>query len=269
MTWPRTWLFVPGDRSDRFDKATSCGADAVIVDLEDAVEPAARPAARLALGTWLSERGPTVPVWVRVSAPVPPPEDLAAATGAAGIVVPKVVSTAELDGLPDGIPVVAMVETARGLRDVDAIAQHPAVVGLMIGEYDLAADLGMPVHPGHPALDAARASGVGAAAAAGLESPIGPVDADFSNPAELEASTRRLVSLGFGARAVIHPVQVDPVHRGLAPSDEEVAEAERVVAAFESAGSAIGVDRSGRMMDEATVRGARRVLARAGRRGAR
>lgn len=263
--WPRTWLFVPGDRPDRFDKAVRSGAEAVIVDLEDAVVPGRRDEAARGAADWLSTGDRPVPVFVRVSGPSPSEADRIAMGPADGVVVPKVDEPEAFDLFPLGLPIVAMVETARGLAEADMLAAHPATIGLMIGEYDLAADLGVDASVGDHALEPARFAVVLAAAAAGIAPPIGPVDGDFRDPHRLEATTRDLLARGFGSRAIIHPDQVVPVHRALSPTAEELADAQRRIDAFEAAlaaGSGVATDPDGRMMDEATIRAARRVLAR-------
>lgn len=255
----RTWLFVPGDRPDRFDKAVGSGADAVILDLEDGVGPARKDEARRAVATWLAAHTPPVPVWVRLSAPDAPGVDLDASKHAAGVVVPKAIWGQQL---ALARPVVAMVETAGALTALDELAG--AADALMLGEYDLTADLGMDVDVGDPRLDPLRIAVVVASAAAGIQAPIGPVDGDFSEPDQLERSTDALRRLGFGGRAIIHPNQIGPVHRAYTPTIEEVAAARDLVERFTDAGSGAAVDDRGRMVDEATVRRARAVLRRAG-----
>jgi citrate lyase subunit beta / citryl-CoA lyase len=262
----RSWLFVPGDRPDRFDKALASGADAVILDLEDGVAPAARPTARRNLAEWLPGRSRDVPVLVRLSHRAAPAGDLMAATGADGIVVPKVESTIDLALYAGWETVVVIVESAAGLLAAPALAAHSTTTLLMIGEYDLCADLGSDLGPADIDLDPLRLQVVVASAAAGLAPPIAAVDAEFRDPRRLEATTRHLGRLGFGSRAIIHPAQVEPVHAAFTPDPAAVASARALVARFDealAAGRGALVDDDGRMMDEATVRRARRLIARA------
>jgi citrate lyase subunit beta/citryl-CoA lyase len=117
--------------------------------------------------------------------------------------------------------------------------------------------------PNHPAWDSLRAAVVIASVAAGIEPPIGPVDPDFSSPERLEAETRHLKDMGYASRAVIHPAQVPPVHRGLAPTPEELDKARKLLATHEEAlarGEGVGVDDEGNLIDEAFVRRARRIV---------
>jgi citrate lyase subunit beta / citryl-CoA lyase len=147
---PRTLLFVPGDRPDRFDKAAAAGADGVIIDLEDSVPAQHKEQARAATAAWLAR----ATAWVRVN-PCGTDDFLVdvdrctAAPGLAGIVVPKAERTQDLDGLTDrvgpAVPVIALIESARGLLAAEAIARHPSVQLIAFGNLDFAADCGLSV----------------------------------------------------------------------------------------------------------------------------
>lgn len=277
----RSYLFVPGDKPEVLAKAGRRGADALIVDLEDAVAPGRKSDAREITSRWLiDDRTPKAQSWVRINSGETGFEDIRMLEDLSieGVMIPKIGGTddlAEMAGRLETVQphgrLIVLVETARALRDIDQIAAHERVFQLMIGEADLGADIGMV--PDDPAWDSIRVDVVVASAAAGIAPPIGPVDPDFSSPHALESSTSRLRDLGFASRAVIHPDQVGPVHRGLRPTTEQVAEAEHLLAMHEKslkADEGVHVGEDGTMVDEAFVRRARRVLesARRGQEGA-
>ena len=254
----RSYLYVPGHRPDRFDKAAASGADAVIVDLEDAVPPGAKSEARTAAAAWL-ERPPAVPVWVRVNHRDDlMSEDLAmvAASEAAGAVIPKAV--AEVCAASP-VPVQALVETAEGVETLGRIARTPPVVRLALGEADLCADLGVVLSAGASELGAIRSAVVVASAAAGLAPPVGPVPVDLDDDEALAATSRQLRRQGFGGRSVIHPRQVAAVNAAFTPDPAEIDRARRIVEAHSAAGEGAATA-DGSFVDAAVVRQARRVL---------
>jgi citrate lyase subunit beta/citryl-CoA lyase len=273
----RTYLYVPGDAGARLLTSTDRGADAVIADLEDGVAPTARADARLAVAAWLgrSTTGPTER-WVRVGSGVEGLADVRASYSPEldGLVLAKI-DHAALDDvarvLADIVPpgrarprVMALVETATGLRDVEAIAAHTLVDLLQLGELDLAADLWL--HPGDAGTELlyARSRVVLAAAAAGLEAPVGAVSPDFADLDALRSSTDLLRRLGFFGRAAIHPAQLSVIHDVFTPSPEQVQTAEEHVAAYDralAAGVGVITDREGHMIDEAVIRASRRTRA--------
>ena len=274
----RSYLFVPGDREQVLAKAAGRGADALILDLEDAVALDRKQAARETVARYLSSGDGGPELWVRVNAETVAEDiDAVAQPGMRGVVLaktdgPALVGLADraLSGqeraldLPSGtFAVVPLVESARGLGALDAIAGAPRVSHLAIGEADLCAELGITPSDGEPELLPLRLQLVVASAAADLAPPTGPVSTDFRDLDALRRSTEALVRLGFRARAAIHPAQVPVINEVLTPSEEEVARARRLVDAFEAAGGGAATDADGRMIDEAVVRGAREVLARA------
>lgn len=258
MLASRSYLYVPGNRPDRFAKAVSSGADAVIADLEDAVAAEAKQEARYAVARWLSDR-PTVPVWVRVNnRPDLLADDLAmvAQSRAAGAVMPK--ATAEAcDASP--VSVHALIETASGVSALAEIANSPCVVRLAIGEADLCAELRVTLSPDGRELQAIRSDVVVVSAAAGLDPPVGSVPTDLDDDEALVRTSRQLRRQGFGGRSVIHPRQIAAVNAAFAPGEEEIRQAARIVDAFIAAGEAPTVV-EGRFVDCAVVRLARRVL---------
>lgn len=271
--FPRSFLYVPGDRPDLFAKARAGTADAVILDLEDAVPVPGRDAARAAVSTWLGSVAEPDRWWVRLD-PTTLGDDLPeiAEAGAAGVVLAK----ASLAGLDEvdrilkelgpgaaGLPVLGLVESAAAYVGLAELARHPRVLTLGIGEVDLLADLGI-ISSERTAgvIDAVRAQVVAHCAAAGLRPPVAPTSTRFRDLEEFAASTRLLHELGFGSRTAIHPAQVEVIHRVLTPTPEELAEATDVVTRFEASGHGVAVDRHGRLIDAAVVRQARRTLSR-------
>ncbi|MFT3872355.1 MAG: CoA ester lyase [Nocardioides sp.] len=261
----RTWLFVPGDRPERFDKAAAAGADIVILDLEDAVSPGAKQFARDAVVTWVG--GARTPFAVRINAVDRPghKDDLATLAGLGRptvVMLPKAEDpgtvAAVLAALPVGSAVVALIETALGVIRATDIAQSPGVVRLAFGSYDFAAGLGVdPDHP--PALAAARSMLVLASAVAQLEGPVDGVTGDVYDHDRLVADVEAAVALGFAGKLCVHPTQVSPAASALAPTAEEVAWAAKVLAAVSEGGGQGVVLLDGRMVDAPVIARAKRL----------
>lgn len=272
----RSYLYVPGDAGDRLDRAHQRGADAVIADLEDGVAETARPVAIEAVRAWLSERAEDgVQRWVRINAGERGLADLHAVFGPGlfGICVPKVYGPADVTAVVDALractgdgqplAVMAIIETARGLRNLDAIAAVPGLSLLQLGELDLAADLGMTPGPDELELLPARSAVVAASAAAVLLPPVAPVSPDFADLDRFARTTAALKRLGFAGRAVIHPAQLAAVHEVFTPSQTEVEDAADILRRYDAAlnkGSGVAVDARGTMIDEAVARSCRRIL---------
>ena len=277
----RSFLYVPGDQPDMLAKATRHGADAVIVDLEDAVAPAAKTYARDIVGSWLSRQGesPTA-LWVRVN---PQPDllerDLAAVVHPVlrGVCLPKVSSTDEvefvadrLDALeaaariePGRLRIAPLLETAAGILAAPRIAASTRVSHMSIGEADLVAELGMHPSPGGPELNPIRTALVVASAAAGLNPPIGPVETAFRDLDSLRTTSEALRRMGYGGRAAVHPDQILIINAVFSPTADELASARDIVDRFEAArreGGAVTVAEDGSLIDEAVVRLARITL---------
>lgn len=265
---PRTYLFVPADRPERYAKARGAGADAVIIDLEDAVAPDAKARARDALAAALDEAAPVV---VRINAAGTPwyEEDLELCRhpGVAAIMLPKAdgidaVCHAFESAFKDVLPI---IESARGVEEVRAIARVPGVVRLAFGSIDLAVDLGIDCAPdgGEAELQPYRAQVVLASRLGGLAAPVDGVSIAIDDAARLRADAERSRRLGFGAKLCIHPKQIAVVQAVFVPDAERVAWAQRVCAAFAAAGgAAVAVD--GQMIDVPVVERARAVLRSAG-----
>jgi citrate lyase subunit beta/citryl-CoA lyase len=263
---PRSYLYVPGHRPDRFTKALASGADAVILDLEDAVPLGAKDAARDDVRAFVADQGlGGVETWVRVNDGGRGRDDLAALAGLgslAGVVVPK----ATPDGLAahhaaaPRVALIPLVESAFAVANVTAIAAADGVRSLAIGEVDLTADLGLGDAVPDAALWALRMPVVVACAMASRAAPLGPVVRDIEDLSRFETIVRQLHQSGFGAVQVIHPKQVPVVNGVFTPTADELAAAERVLALAERADGGVFVDDDGRMIDEAVLRSARRLL---------
>ncbi|MBY3794552.1 CoA ester lyase [Rhodococcus fascians] len=264
-----TYLYVPGDVPERFDKALASGTDAVVLDLEDAVTAANKDHARATVAEWVASCDPgDVQIWVRVN-PGPLQEDDIRAVlhpNLTGIWLPKVSSAREIEqadallGASGGV-VSPLIETAAGVFAALEIARAPRVKFLQIGEVDLAADLG--VDGSAESLSFVRAQVVAASVAAGIDPPPAAVSRNFRDADAFEADTRTLAGLGFVGRACIHPAQLAPVRTVFVPSEDEVREAEEMLADLERATSGVAVDSKGFLIDEAVARTARRVVERA------
>jgi citrate lyase subunit beta/citryl-CoA lyase len=265
---PHTYLFVPADRPERYAKARAAGADAVIVDLEDAVAPDAKGRARDALADALDEAAPVI---VRVNAAGTPwyedDLELCRHPGVAAVMLPKAdgidaVCHAFEATFKDLLPI---IESARGVEEVRAIARVPGVVRLAFGSIDLAIDLGIDCAPdgGEAELQPYRAQVVLASRLGGLAAPVDGVSTAIDDPERLRADAERSRRLGFGAKLCIHPKQIPVVQAAFTPDAQRVAWAQRVCAAFAaSGGAAVALD--GQMIDMPVVERARAVLRSAG-----
>lgn len=255
----RTWLFVPGNRPDRFAKALAAGADIVIVDLEDAVPPADKDMARAAVATLLDQGAPVV---VRINAFGSPWHDadlaLAGHPALAAIMLPKARHDAALGRLAARVPVVALIETAAGHAEAVAVAATPGVARLAFGAIDMALDLDL-AGADDAVLDPLRLDLAIASRLAERPAPIDGVTPDVCNADALVGAVRRARTLGFAGKLCIHPAQVPAVHVALAPTADELAWARRVVAADCAAqGGAVLLD--GAMIDRPVVARAKRIL---------
>lgn len=266
----RSLLFVPGNRPERFNKALSSGADAVVFDLEDSVPLVEKKAARDAITrTWGESTATGLPLVVRINGPQTPTgaEDLAwlaRLEGLTAVMVPKAESRASLEEVGarlSGTALVPLIETAAGHAALPAIAAAAGVVRLAVGHIDFMADTGIQCSPGEPELVPLRFAVSMATRVAGLATAFDGVTVDIGNEDRLREDTRRALRFGFGGKLCIHPRQVAVVHAAMTPGDEEVAWARRVIAADTiSGGAAVQID--GRMVDMPVVLQARRVVAR-------
>ena len=262
----RSLLFVPGDRPERFDKAAASGAHQVILDLEDAVAPAAKTAARQAVAQWLAA-GPAAVV--RINAADTPwfTDDLQMLQGQpqATVMLPKAVPEVLARTVAalalHRQPVIALVETVAGVLALHELVRVPGLHRIAFGSIDFCADSGM--SDVGDVLSAVRSQIVLASCHAGLVAPIDGVSVELDSTQLLQQQATRAQQQGFGGKLCIHPRQVAPVNAAFVPSAADLDWARRVVAAFAaSAGAATVVD--GKMVDLPVVARARRILAEAG-----
>jgi citrate lyase subunit beta / citryl-CoA lyase len=242
----------------------------VIVDLEDAVAPAAKDGARAMLIESLAvERSSASVALVRVNSPLTPQgrADLEALTQTRvqGIVVPKADPEAIAAAASAGLPLLAMIETAAGVLRAAEIAAEPAVSVLALGSVDLGAELGIRDTPDGDELIAARSQVVLAAAAAGKQGPLDGPCMSLRDERALELEIVRARRLGFAGKTCIHPAQVAPVIRAFSPTAEELEWARRVVDAFGDGAEGGVLVLDGQLVDEPVVRRARRILDGEGR----
>ena len=264
---PRTYLFVPGTRPERFAKALASGADAVVLDLEDAVAADAKESAREAVVAWLKAAAPDererVVVRINDAASAWFDADLhaLATTGLRVVMLPKTETPQQIATVAAALPgarVLALIESARGVARVDAIAAAAGVARLVFGTLDYALDLDLDIGRdasglGPPASRIAIASRV-----ADLPSPVAGVTSQLDDEARLLADLADARAHGFGAKLCIHPRQVAPIHAALQPSAEAVDWARRVLAAEAASPGAARLD--GRMVDRPVVLQAQRTL---------
>lgn len=276
MTHPlalaQAFLFVPANRPDRFAKSLATRAHAVIVDLEDAVplsdKVAARDAIRRDLTPWL-EQCPQRLV-LRINACGTPFWDddlrLVEELGIRHLMVPKTESAEQLTSIAHALsftPVlIPMIESAKGVDQLKAIAAHPNTLRLSLGNIDLQLSLGLQCGPDELELLPVRHQILLASRLAEIAAPIDGVTVQFEAQAQLNADVLRAKRLGFRAKLCIHPKQVDGVIEGFQPSAQEVEYAQAVVAADKAAKGGV-VQLNGKMVDRPVVMLAQSVLAQA------
>ena len=265
----RSLLFVPGNRPERFAKAIASGADAVVLDLEDAVPPAQKAAARAAVGEALRAAPGAVPLILRVSAPgsAAGAQDLAWLSQQpvpAGVMVAKSESADDLAAVRRAASEAALlplIESAAGHAALGQLAAAPGVLRLVVGHIDFMADTGLRCSEDERELDPLRFAVAMHTRLQHLEAAVDGVTTAIDDDDRLRRDTRRALNFGFGAKLCIHPRQVAVVHEALAPAADEIDWARRVIAAdAAAAGAAVQLD--GRMVDLPVVLQARRTLAR-------
>jgi citrate lyase subunit beta/citryl-CoA lyase len=260
-----TWLFVPGHRPDRFDKARASGADQVICDLEDAVNATEKETARSAVADWLGSGGSG---FVRINAAGTPWHDadvaaLSGLAGLAGVIVPQSQDPAVLTEIRDrlaGADLIALLESAYAIHHAVEIAECPAVDRLAFGSMDFALDID--AAETDEALRFGRSALIIASRVAGKPAPIDGVTAAIDDPPTVLAAARRSRELGFGAKLCIHPAQLAPTAEAFRPSAEEIAWATETLAAAERTGTA-AIAVAGAMVDRPVLDRARRIIERA------
>jgi citrate lyase subunit beta/citryl-CoA lyase len=268
----RSFLYVPGARADRVAKALDAGADAILIDLEDSVTLATKEAARhVAIDSMRKRSGEGPAVWVRINTGKVGRADAAALASETahlgGVVLAKCDDLDWLDEIastiPSSIPLSPLIESALGLRRLDALCAHPRVTQCHLGEIDLLAELGAHPDAGHQLLGHAHAELLFASAAAKILPPIGGVYTALRDLEGFTADTAHLAQLGFAGRPAIHPSQVSVITAAFRPSADEFEAAAALVASYDEAlthGQGAVTDEEGRMVDEAVVRRARQLL---------
>lgn len=269
MDWMlRSALFVPGDRSERFAKALGCGADAVIVDFEDAVKADNKAQAREHLQRFLDAHT-QARVWVRVNTAGHPEHEAdlktCAHAGVEGMLLPKAESAAQIAVVAAlGKPVMPIIESAAGLAELAAIATAKGVERLTYGGLDLALDLGMAAGTAaaNRMLDQVRFALLVQSRLAGLKAPLETVYPALDNAAGLASFARESHDMGFAGMLCLHPRQVAEVHAALGPSATELDWARRVLAANTGTGA---YQLDGQMVDAPVIARARQLLERYGK----
>lgn len=268
----RSYLFVPGNRPERFGKALASAADVVVIDLEDAVEEPAKAGAREQVLQWAAAQ--EAPVLERVALRINDAgsphfgDDLLRlrTSGLRLLMLPKTEHAGQVAQVRDALPgarVLALVESARGLQACRDIAAAPGVLGLVFGTLDFALDLELDLEQDLQPLELAAARIALASRLAGLAPPVAGVTPQLHDPARLLADWSWFRRRGFGAKLCIHPRQIDPVHAAMVPDAATLEWASRVLAADVAVSGVVRVD--GRMVDRPVVLQARRILRRAGR----
>lgn len=282
----RSFLFAPGNRPRFVEKVAHCGADAVILDLEDAVPIAEKEPTRHAVRAALSTIT-NCPVYVRIN-PLVAAASFSQAIGAAdleaivcsdlaGVILPKTESAAdarqaesilndleEQHGLaPGGIDLIPIIETARGVHHAFDIADAGTrIKRLAFGAGDFTRDIGVQWSRREVESQYARSAIVIASRAAGIEAPFDTVWIEIRDLRGLSRSARLAKQLGFQGKMAIHPTQVEPINTAFSPTPDELENAKRVVAAFEAAEAAgeASVQLDGQMIDYPIVEAAQRIL---------
>jgi citrate lyase subunit beta/citryl-CoA lyase len=268
----RTYLFVPGNRPERFAKALGSGADAIVLDLEDAVAPSSKVEAREAIARWaagLQSVEARSRIVVRANEAGTPAFDadmrLLRAAALPAVMLPKAESAAQVRAVQEALPgaqVLALIETARGVVAAHEVAANPAVQRLVFGTLDYALDLDLDIAEHADGLAHAASVIAIASRVAGLPPPVAGVTPQLDDVARLQADVAWARRHGFAAKLCIHPRQVAAVHDALAPSPAALDRARRVLAADAASPGAAQLE--GRMVDRPVVLQARRTLQRAG-----
>ena len=274
----RSFLFVPADRPERYAKALASGADAVVVDLEDAIAPGAKLAARQALVQAVSSLSAAecsrLVVRINAVGSAWHGDDLAAlrslvAQGVSAVMVAKAESAATLAEVAaaagPACALLPLVESVAGLDAIDKLATCPQVLRLVFGHLDFQADAGMACGVDESELVPVRLAFALASRRVGLAAPVDGVSPGTRDTAQLELDAARSRRGGFGGKLCIHPAQVALVNAAFTPSADELDWARRVQAAFTKAGGGV-FSLDGRMVDAPVLRLAQRTLAQAGAR---
>ncbi|MEO8545193.1 MAG: CoA ester lyase [Burkholderiaceae bacterium] len=267
----RTFLFVPGNRPERFAKALASAADAIVLDLEDAVAADAKAFARNAIADWTvtASDKDRERIVVRINDAQHPgfADDLRLLrdSGLNTAMLPKAESPDQIAAARAITPdtqVLALIESARGIAQVESVAAAQGVTRLVFGTLDFALDLDLDISDGSEALIYAAGRLAIASRVAGLPSPVAGVTPQIDDEQRLLLDLAWARRHGCGAKLCIHPKQVAPIHLALAPDAQALDWARRVLAAEAASPGAAKLD--GRMIDRPVVLLAERTLQRAG-----
>ncbi|MBT9263796.1 CoA ester lyase [Pseudomonas sp. MG-9] len=267
-----SYLFVPGNRPERFSKAVEAGPDAIILDLEDAVHPDSKAAARSGIRAW-QESTPKVACerYIRLNSVSSPLlrqdlawlDELRYPERCDGIFLPKAECPEALAPVVErllewqpALKIIAIIETAKGLQLVESIAAIAGVTRLAFGSLDFSLDIDCSQTP--EAFLFARNRIVLASRTADLPAPIDGVTPAISDVAVVTKDSHYARSLGFGAKLCIHPAQLDSVQRAFLPDSRQLAWADRVMRAVATGSHAVQVD--GEMVDLPLIEHAQRLL---------
>jgi citrate lyase subunit beta/citryl-CoA lyase len=268
----RSYLYVAGHDEKRIAKAYETDADCVVLDLEDAVPDSRKAEARATVAEVL-KRQPAKPTQVRLGPAWRLDLPVVGSPWVQTVRIPKCESPELIREIGDALSergsaarIVALIESARGVEEAASLATaHGRVAGIMLGEADLSADLGVTSDDG---LLYARLRIVAAARAAGLPGPVQSVYVDVADVEGLRRSSAWGRSVGFTGRSAVHPRQIEPINAAYTPTGAEVARAREIVDVFEASlrrGAAAALTTDGRFVDPATVASARSVLRHAGK----
>ncbi len=261
---PRSYLFVPGNRPERFPKAFASAADAVIIDLEDAVSPDEKRIARSSVGAFLS---PETPIILRINSVKTEwftgDLELCRTDGVIGVILPKAETVHDIRAVAQHVSpsmsILPLVETARGLWNVHSLAEEPQVQRLLFGSIDLQLDLGITSDENELLYHRSRI--VLASRVAGICAPIDGICTDLENTSRLRKESLRAYRMGFGGKLCVHPRQTHTVNVCFEPSRKEKEWAKRIVAVAGTArGAAVAVD--GVMIDRPLLTRAEAIVLR-------
>ncbi|OAF12903.1 hypothetical protein AYJ54_44965 [Bradyrhizobium centrolobii] len=257
----RSFLFVPANRPERFDKAAASGAHQIILDLEDAVAPADKEAARGFVAQWRRRTDAIVRVNGADTGFFAADMAMVRSAGVTKVMLPKA-EPAALDRLAGALDrpcqVIALIETVKGYAELRNIGKSGLVSRFAFGNLDFGIDAGVTETAGE--LDPVRLQIVLESRLAGLAPPIDGVTTSWADPAAFSAAVGRAKALGFGAKLCIHPAQVGLVNDAFRPTAEELDWARRVMEAADSGrGGAVALD--GKMIDAPVIRRAQLILA--------
>lgn len=266
----RSFLFVPANRPERFEKALASGADAVILDLEDSVPLQSKSDARQAIkNSWPKLKESAVPIVIRINSPDSEwgredLKDLQGLVGLSSVMVPKCESSVSLkrvDEALDGIPTLPIIESALGYLALSEIARAPRVCRLVVGHIDFLADTGMACSDEQSELNSLRFEIAMHTRAGNLSPAVDGVSVSVDDEELIRSDTERAIRFGFGAKLCIHPKQVSIVHKAFSPTEAQINWAKRVIEVMNSSnGSAVQLD--GKMIDLPVVLQAQRLLSR-------